>query len=42
MGMDFAVVYSTGGSLFAPFLRDEEVRKAACCAYNIFLADTGR
>jgi predicted TIM-barrel fold metal-dependent hydrolase len=42
MGMDFAVVYSTGGSLFAPFLRDEEVRKAACCAYNIFLADSFR
>ena len=42
MGMDFAVVYSTGGSLFAPFLRDEEVRKAACYAYNIFLADTFR
>ncbi len=42
MGMDFAVVYSTGGSLFAPFLRDEEVRRAACCAFNIFLADTFR
>ncbi|HEY2104213.1 MAG TPA: amidohydrolase family protein [Candidatus Binataceae bacterium] len=40
MGMDFAVIYSTGGSLFAPFLRDEEVRKSACFAYNIFLADT--
>jgi predicted TIM-barrel fold metal-dependent hydrolase len=42
MGMDFAVVYSTGGSLFAPFLRDEDVRKAACRAFNIFLADTFR
>ncbi len=42
MGMDFAVMYSTGGSLFAPFLRDEEVRKAACHAFNIFLADTFR
>jgi predicted TIM-barrel fold metal-dependent hydrolase len=42
MGMDYAVVYSTGGSLFAPFLRDEDVRKAACCAFNIFLADTFR
>jgi predicted TIM-barrel fold metal-dependent hydrolase len=40
MGIDFAVMYSTGGSLFAPFLRDEEVRKAACHAFNIFLADT--
>ena len=42
MGMDFAAMYSTGGSLFAPFLRDEEVRKAACHAFNIFLADTFR
>ena len=42
MGLDFAVMYSTGGSLFAPFLRDEDVRKAACHAFNIFLADTFR
>ncbi|HKN10202.1 MAG TPA: amidohydrolase [Pseudomonadota bacterium] len=42
MGLDFAVIYSTGGSLFAPFLRDEEVRKASCHAFNIFLADTFR
>jgi predicted TIM-barrel fold metal-dependent hydrolase len=42
MGIDFAVIYSTGGSLFAPFLRDEEVRKASCHAFNIFLADTFR
>lgn len=39
LGLDFAVIYPTSGSLFAPFLRDEEVRRAACRAFNMFTAD---
>lgn len=39
LGLDFAVIYPTSGALFAPFLRDEEIRRAACRAFNIFTAD---
>ena len=39
LGLDFSVMYPTGGALFAPFLRDEEVRKAACRAFNMYTVD---
>lgn len=39
LGLDFAIIYPTSGSLFAPFLRDEEVRRAACRAFNMYTAD---
>ncbi len=42
LGLDFAVLYPTGGDLFAPFLRDEEVRRAACRAFNMYTADQFR
>src|SRR5262245_33248712 len=42
LGFDFAVLYPTGGALFAPFLRDEEVRRAACRAFNLYTADQFR
>jgi predicted TIM-barrel fold metal-dependent hydrolase len=39
LGLDFAILYPTSGALFAPFLRDEEVRRAACRAFNLYTAD---
>ncbi len=39
LGLDFSIMYPTGGALFAPFLRDEEVRRAACRAFNMYTAD---
>ena len=33
------MIYPTSGALFAPFLRDEEVRRAACRAFNMYTAD---
>ena len=42
LGLDFAVLYPTSGALFAPFLRDEEVRRAACRAFNLYTADQFR
>jgi len=42
LGLDFGVIYPTAGALFAPFLRDEEVRRAACRAFNMFTADQFR
>jgi predicted TIM-barrel fold metal-dependent hydrolase len=39
LGLDFAVIYPTSGSLFAPFLRDEEVRRAACRAFNMYTVE---
>jgi predicted TIM-barrel fold metal-dependent hydrolase len=39
LGLDFSVMYPTGGALFAPFLRDEEIRRAACRAFNTYTAD---
>ena len=38
-GIDFGVIYPTGGALFAPFLRDDEIRRAACRAFNMYTAD---
>src|SRR5262245_18137930 len=42
LGFDFGVIYPTSGALFAPFLRDEEVRRAACRAFNMYTADQFR
>ena len=42
LGLDFAVLYPTSGALFAPFLRDEEVRRAACRAFNLYTAEQFR
>jgi predicted TIM-barrel fold metal-dependent hydrolase len=42
LGLDFGVIYPTSGALFAPFLRDEEVRRAACRAFNMYTADQFR
>lgn len=42
LGLDFAVLYPTAGALFAPFLRDEEVRRAACRAFNLYTTDQFR
>lgn len=39
LGFDFSAIYPTSGALFAPFLRDEEVRRAACRAFNMYTAD---
>ena len=39
LGIDFGVIYPTGGALFAPFLRDDEIRRAACRAFNSYTAD---
>jgi predicted TIM-barrel fold metal-dependent hydrolase len=38
MGMDFSVIYPTLG-LFAPHVEDEELRRAACRAFNRFHAE---
>src|SRR5574341_2671685 len=40
--LDVAVLYPTSGALFATFLRDEEVRRAACRAFNMYTADQFR
>ena len=40
LGLDFVVLYPSGPGLFAAFLRDDEVRRAASRAFNTFLADT--
>jgi len=39
IGLDFAVLYPTNIALFAPFQRDDEVRRATCRACNMFIAD---
>jgi predicted TIM-barrel fold metal-dependent hydrolase len=39
-GIDFGVLYPSAVALFAPSIRDEEVRRAACRAFNNFVADT--
>lgn len=41
MGIDFAILYPTQG-MFAPHINDEEVRGAACRAFNRFHADVFR
>jgi len=40
-GIDFAVLYPTAG-LGAPHIRDEELRRASCRAFNTFHADIYR
>jgi len=40
MGLDFAVLYPTHCQLFAPYIGDEELRKAGCHAFNQFAIDT--
>ncbi len=39
LGLDFSVIYPTAGALFAPFQRDDEIRRAACRAFNMYTAD---
>ncbi len=41
-GLDFAVLYPSSFMLFAPFIRDAELRRAACRAFNIYAADQFR
>ena len=38
IGLDFAVLYPSSFMLFAPFIRDAELRRAACRAFNIYAA----
>ncbi|MGO9060917.1 MAG: amidohydrolase family protein [Candidatus Binataceae bacterium] len=38
LGLDFAVLYPSSFMLFAPFIRDPELRQAACRAFNIYAA----
>src|SRR5215472_12654884 len=38
MGIDFTVIYPTLG-IFAPHVEDEELRRAACRAFNVFHAE---
>ena len=40
MGLDFAVLYPTHCQLFAPYVGDEELRKAGCHAFNKYAAET--
>jgi len=40
MGLDFAILYPTHCQLFAPFIGDEELRRAGCHAFNQFAIDT--
>jgi predicted TIM-barrel fold metal-dependent hydrolase len=40
MGLDFAVLYPTHCQLFAPYVGDEELRKAGCYAFNQYAAET--
>lgn len=42
LGFDFGILYPTTSALFAPFLRDEEVRRAACRAFNMYTRDQFR
>ncbi|MDO8433439.1 MAG: amidohydrolase family protein [Candidatus Binatus sp.] len=41
IGLDFAILYPTQG-MFAPHINDEEVRRAACRAFNRFNSDVFR
>jgi predicted TIM-barrel fold metal-dependent hydrolase len=40
MGLDFAVLYPTHCQLFAPYIGDEELRRAGCHAFNRYAAET--
>jgi predicted TIM-barrel fold metal-dependent hydrolase len=38
LGLDFAVLYPSSFMLFAPFIRDAELRRASCRAFNQYAA----
>ena len=38
LGLDFAVLYPSSFMLFAPFIRNAELRRAACRAFNLYAA----
>ena len=40
MGLDFAILYPSSSQLFAPYLGDEELRRAGCRAFNRHAAET--
>ena len=40
MGLDFAILYPSSCQLFAPYLGDEELRRAGCRAFNRYAHDT--
>jgi predicted TIM-barrel fold metal-dependent hydrolase len=40
MGLDFAILYPTHCQLFAPYLGDEELRRAGCHAFNRYAVET--
>src|SRR5579883_466731 len=40
MGLDFAILYPTHCQLFAPYVGDEELRRAGCYAFNQYAIDT--
>jgi predicted TIM-barrel fold metal-dependent hydrolase len=40
MGLDFAILYPTHCQLFAPYVGDEELRRAGCHAFNQYAIDT--
>jgi len=40
MGLDFAILYPTHCQLFAPYIGDEELRRAGCHAFNQFAIDS--
>ncbi len=42
LGLDFAVLYPSTFGLFAPFIRDTELRRAACRAFNTCAAEQFR
>jgi len=40
MGLDFAILYPTHCQLFAPYIGDEELRRAGCHAFNRYAVET--
>jgi predicted TIM-barrel fold metal-dependent hydrolase len=42
MGLDYVVLYPSGAPLYAPYLSDEELRRAGCHAFNAYVAETWR
>src|SRR5438552_4141358 len=42
IGIDFTVLYPTQGFIVPPLLEDEELRRAACRAFNTYYADVLR
>jgi hypothetical protein len=39
MGLDFAVLYPTSVQLFAPYIRDDELRQSGCHAFNQYATE---